>query len=204
MRNPIALTCLLSAFVVNAAIAQCPNSHGKRFSRAPSRARFQPSVQRACPIPTQVPTCQIKNRCAAVQGYRVVQGNPVIQGYTVVPSINNLSIQPWSVVTPSAVAQNAPSVAQSNCSCNSGGNMPSFSPQGSSQAASILEQRRNPFSLAGHAQEGKAFDYCLQQFLACCEGGGKDCMLSYYKCAEITGEPLRHAACPSTEPVVED
>lgn len=74
--------------------------------------------------------------------------------------------------------------------------MQTFSSQSNPPMASILEQRRNPFSLAGHAQV-RPPDFCAAEFFACCESGGKDCLLNYYKCTEITGEPVQHSECPA-------
>jgi len=226
VRNSIALACLLSALIVNATTAQCPKTHRNCYSAAPIKARYQSCPQSEYRLPsTKVPPCQTNNRCASyavLQSYPVVQGcsvvqshpivdsYPVIQSYPVVQSITNSSTQNWSVVQqPSSAAtrvfsQNAKQVTQNNCSCGGGGKMPSISTQIGPQATSILEYERNPFSLAGHARVGKPLDYCVQEFIACCGNGGKDCMLNYYKCAEITGEPLRHNVCPSAGPTSDD
>ena len=214
MRNSIALACLLSAIIVNATMAQCPKTHRNCRSATPVQARYQSCPQKAHTLAsTKVLPCQTNNRRArypVLKSYPVVQGCSVVQSYPVVQSITNSSSQMWRGVPQPSIAgtrlfsQNAQQFTQNNCSCGGGGTMPSFSPQISPQATSILEHKRNPFSLAGHAREGKQLDYCLQEFLVCCEGGGKDCMLNYYKCAEITGEPLRHIVCPSEVPNIED
>ncbi len=100
------------------------------------------------------------------------------------------------------------------CACSAGGATPPYlhAQNDYSQIGGIylqdrsnIQNRRSPFSLAGHVREGsKPLDFCLQEFLACCERGGKDCILNYYKCAEITGEPIRHTVCPSEEPTIDE
>ncbi len=201
MRNSIALAFLLSALLVNATSAQCRKSYRNRLSAAPVQTHcpnLQPRCQPSC---AQVPLCQFNNRAI----YPVLQAHPVVPNCALAQSITNPSYRHSPVVSQAQVAPSVPNLTRSNCSCSGGStNTSSFSPQSSPQAASILETRRNPFSLAGHAHERKPYDYCLQEFLICCESGGKNCMLNYYKCGEITGEPLRYNVCPVEAPTVED
>ncbi len=213
MRKPIALACLLFAILANGVSAQYPSTCVRRFA-APVQAcpNFQkPACRTAL---TQASACQIQNHRPSAQVYSVVQGAsvaatypavpvyPMVQGSPVIQSINKLPMQPGSVLSHSTVVQNAQQQTQTNCNC--GGRVPSFSPQSGAPTVSILEPKRNPFSLAGHAQEVKPIDYCLQEFLVCCQRGGKNCMLNYYNCAEITGEQMRFDTCPAEAPTVED
>jgi hypothetical protein len=178
MRNSTALACFLSAMMVGGAVAQCPT--------APRRCRSM--------VPAQ--SCGLNYSVA-----RPCVSYPVVQSITNTPA-QCCSVLPQAAVTcRSASAQSVtPGIVQNNCKCRSG----SVSPQVYPQAASVLDNQRNPFSLAGHAREGQAVYHCQQEFLRCCENGGQNCMSSYITCAQITGEPLKHSACPVATPTIEE
>ena len=215
MRKSIALTCLLSTLIVCEATAQCPKVHRNRQRSVSVNPCYQSLQLSGTP---QISACQTSNRCASqpiLQSYPVMQGCPVVQShqavhsfrvsqnYQVAPSMNYPSTELWTVIPQSpfqqapAFPQNAHQITQSNCNCIGDGTHPHFSTQSLPQTATTLEHRHNPFSLAGHAHEARPPDLCLKEFLACCDSGGKDCMLNYYKCAEITGEPVKHTECPA-------
>lgn len=183
-----------------------------------------------CSVTQQYPIVQ---SCSVVQGYSVVQSYPAqnvtVQGYptqgyatpsydsqsqplvasstvpqvsTVPGSITDSSPQAMSAHPPLANPQ--PQVAKSNCNCNGSVRIPFAAPQPNAEATSILENKRSPFSLAGHARQGRPILFCMEEFLVCCGNGGTDCMLNYIKCSEITGEPLRYNICPQLLPKGED
>jgi hypothetical protein len=68
--------------------------------------------------------------------------------------------------------------------------------------SSNREHQHPPLSLSGlpHPDTGKAIpNPCEVAFLQCCQAGGSgnQCMLNYYLCHLMTGEPLRHSECPN-------
>jgi hypothetical protein len=222
VRNSIALASLFLSILVNTTLAQCPNTISSCSRTAPVRSCCQSSVKPAPVIyPAQASRCQIASSAqgcpaplmqgeTAVQSYRLVQSCPGMQIYPPSSHMDNtyalqsspsrqietIVLQPsptHTLVSP----QSAPHVAQGNCNCNRGTEMQTFSPHATPQTASILEHKRNPFSLAGHSRERRPPDFCAQEFFACCDSGGKDCVAAYLNCAEITGEQVRHYACPS-------
>ena len=215
MRNSVGLACLMSGIIVSTTTAQCPNTN-RSVCRVAQVQSCYPTVpqptytvisSQASPCQTFkcAPSHQVVKTCPVVQSCPV-QSCPVLQRCPMVQSAAHSSTQFWRAVPQTSVAaatpvfsQNAQHNTQNNCNCSAGATLPKYAPQVGPQAASILEKPRSPFSLSGHVREGavKPVDHCLQEFLSCCENGGKDCMLNYYKCTEITGEPLRHTACPS-------
>jgi hypothetical protein len=225
VRYSIALACLLSSLSINTTLAQCPSTQPRGCSVTTQRSHCSPplktrraaaltrSVQPGCsvqPSYTVRPGCSMQQRSTMVQGYSVVEnhrtaqryysveGYPVVQSCPVQTGGTNASVQMWSLAPQATtvhtvISQNAQHISQGNCNCN--GALPTFSTSPSPQNASILE--RNPFSLAGHAQAVRPPDFCAAEFFACCESGAKDCLLNYYKCAEITGEQIKHTECPA-------
>lgn len=222
MRYSIAQACLLSVLFVSATAAQCPKAHRNNCRVIAVQPCQTISSQPTCAIASSRPQCRRNtsvSSCAISQGHAVVQSQPVpmgcniVQSYPTVPSVTSsivhASPQFWPVASsPSAsniaFSSNATIVQSSGCNCSGNGGVSQPLPQGASQAVGSPDQKRNPFSLAGHAREVKPQDFCLREFLSCCESGGKDCMLNYYKCAEITGEQLRYNICPAEVPTIED
>jgi hypothetical protein len=215
VRNSIALACFLSGMFAGLTPAQCPQIYRNAHTVVPVQSccsSMQPAytvaVTQASCCPTQTSPCVRSYR--GVQCYPVVQSYSVVQSYPLVQCITNSSNQIRSVVQQPTVTA-APAIAgqilqpnvQNNCNCSVGAVLPQSSPQASPQTASILEHQRNPFSLAGHARPCEV-QYCLQEFLSCCESGGKDCMINYVNCTQITGEPLRHGRCPTAGPSSDD
>ncbi len=77
-----------------------------------------------------------------------------------------------------------------HCNCPRGANVP-------------MHADGTPYSLAGQARPdtGKILpSICEITFLACCEGGGIDCLNEYLTCAQAAGEPIRHLDCPFAPP----
>lgn len=178
MRNSIALACLFSSLFVNAAVAQCPSTNC--CGNLPVRSCCPSTAKPSCAVrPAQLSQCQI-----SAAGSLVQRGRSARQSRAVVAQVQ-------------ALPQSTTHLSQGNCNCSRAGGMQTFSSQANASMSSILQQRRNPFSLAGHAREVRPPDFCAAEFFACCESGGKDCLLNYYKCAEVTGEPLQYSECPA-------
>ncbi len=231
MRNSVGLAGLLFCFIASVTSAQSPSNCRGHRTKVFAPTRYAAPQQSVCRPLNQVSRCgttHVVSACGAnqkiVQNYQlanaVVQNCPVVASGRCVPSTPHV-LQPALVVSPpSVVAANAGTgpmfgqVVAPPCACSAGGATPPYlhAQNDYSQIGGIylqdrsnIQNRRSPFSLAGHVREGsKPLDFCLQEFLACCERGGKDCILNYYKCAEITGEPIRHTVCPSEEPTIDE
>lgn len=205
MRLSLVLTCLLSCMMNGFSVAQCPKTCRPKTCRGGYTVMRTPTS--TCQQTYQRPTYTItpQNHCSSYsRAQPIIYGNPVMgtmvqstptQCWHVAPQTLLPSVQTYSVVP--TIADRS---VQSGCGCRVGSvlaqGMPSTSPQGTS----ILEQERNPFSLAGHVRPGdeRPVDHCLQEFLRCCENGHSDCMLNYYNCTQVTGEHVRHSYCPGT------
>lgn len=72
-------------------------------------------------------------------------------------------------------------------------------PIGSAISPYSLSSGQNAPPIVPLPQMGWNSSYCEDQFLACCQNGGPDCMIGYLFCSQVTGEPMRHAACPDEE-----
>lgn len=72
----------------------------------------------------------------------------------------------------------------------------------------------SPFSLSGYVHPwtrpgpdvvgppGVDSRPCEASFLACCQGGGTECIDAYMDCVNDTGEPPQHSACPNEPPEI--
>ena len=206
MRASIALACFVSAMIAGVTVAQCPTVHRNHYSVVPVQSSCGSNYAFTKPC-VSYPVAQ---GCQATQSCQVAPNCQVVQSCHVAQNITNSPTQYWSVVPQPAITfqpafaqQVTQGTAQNNCNCQSA----SASPQANPQAASILDNPRNPFSLAGHARPGTdqpAVFHCQQEFLRCCENGGLNCMSNYINCTQITGEPLRHSACPAATPTIDE
>ena len=171
MHNSIALASLLLTILVNATSAQCPKTNSRSTRTSPVQSCCQSSAKPTVVYPAHVAHCQIASCAqrfpATVQGkptvtsYTVVQGCTAAQSRPAIQSHTGLHGHPNISYTGNTYAiQSSPGVAQTNCNCNSARDMQTFSTHSTPQAASILGHKRNPFSLAGHAREGRPPDFC--------------------------------------------
>lgn len=213
MRLSIVLACLSSCLMAGLTLAQCPPTYRSRCSVIQSQACYPTYPQPAYTVAVaHVPNshCPTYSQARPLHNINPVMGSrAVVQGICssptrympVGPPPALARVQPLSVA-PTTAQPSPPSQVPSNCSCKSGSASPQAAPHSypppAPQATSILEKERNPFSLAGHSRPSadRAVNHCLQEFERCCENGGKDCMLNYFNCTQITGEPLRHSYCP--------
>ncbi len=98
-----------------------------------------------------------------------------------------------------AVTSNAPA-SPSGCGCQSAAGSIVNGTIVYPDSITAMPQPQSPFSLSGHVRpEVAGSNVCEAMFLSCCRSGGTNCMTSYIACQELTGEKIRHFACPPIE-----